>query len=251
MSKKQQYAEAMGRYSNGYRQFGLAVSATIIALQAVTLMQVPWGSIGVLNYAFCIVIAYLVTDFVNGLVHMIMDNTDRYQSAVGPLIAAFHLHHKTPRYRDSNPVKIYVLESGSKLWLVPYLAAVVSAQMLLALPALVSLILALVGVLSSMAEVSHYLCHNSPNPLVRLLQRCRLLLPPAHHSVHHTLDNTHYAFLNGLTDPLLNAIARRTCRGYMDRSDLHAKSYQGPGTGNRSNERSDVGSTAETVVALN
>lgn len=234
-TKEQQYAEAMGRYSTGlgYSQLGALVSAAVVALQAISLSQVPWGSIPPLAYLLGFVGAYLVADFVNGLIHMIMDNTDRYQSAVGPLIAAFHLHHKTPRYKDSNPLTIYVLESGSKLWLVPYLGLLVYAQANLGLPAVVSFVLAGVGVLSSVAEVSHYLCHNSTNRFVGLLQRLHLLLPPEHHAVHHTRDNTHYAFLNGVSDPLLNAIARRTCQGYMGRSDLHARSYQGPGTANR------------------
>jgi len=235
IAKEEQYAAAMRRYSSGlgYSRLGALVSAVVISLQAISLSQVPWGSIAPAAYVLGFVIAYLLADFVNGLVHMVMDNTDRYQSVVGPLIAAFHLHHKTPRYKDSNPLTIYVLESGPKLWLVPYLGLVVYAQANWALPAVVSFVLAAVGVLSSVAEVSHYLCHNSTSRAVRLLQRLRLLLPPEHHAVHHSRDNTHYAFLNGVSDPLLNAIARRTCQGYMSRSDLHAQSYEGPGTANR------------------
>jgi len=235
IAKEEQYAAAMRRYSSGlgYSRLGALVSAVVISLQAISLSQVPWGSIAPPIYVLGFVIAYLLADFVNGLVHMVMDNTDRYQSVVGPLIAAFHLHHKTPRYKDSNPLAIYVLESGAKVWLVPYLGLVVYAQANWALPAVTSFVLAAVGVLSSVAEVSHYLCHNSTSRVVRLLQRLRLLLPPEHHAVHHSRDNTHYAFLNGVSDPLLNAIARRTCQGYMSRSDLHAQSYEGPGTANR------------------
>ena len=236
MTKEQEYADAMRRYwSHGYGRVGPVVSVLVVALQIVTVARVPWGELGPLAFVCCLAAAYLLADFVNGLVHMAMDNTDSYRSVVGPLIAAFHLHHKTPRYLDSSPAAVYVLESGSKLWLVGYLVALVVAQGELAPAA--SLTLALVGVLSSVAEVSHYLCHNGGGPLVRGLQRCRLLLPPAHHAAHHTRDNTHYAFLNGLTDPLLNAIARRTCRGYVGRTDLHVRSYQGLGAGNRHTER--------------
>lgn len=235
LTKEQQYAAAMDCYSTGlgYSQLGALVSAAVVGLQAASLAQVPWREVGPGSYVLAFVIAYLLADFINGFVHMVMDNTDRYQSAVGPLIAAFHLHHKTPRYKDSNPLTIYVLESGSKLWLVPYLGLVVYAQANWAIPAAASLVLAGIGVLSSVAEVSHYLCHNSTSRPVRLLQRLRLLLPPEHHAVHHRSDNTHYAFLNGVSDPILNVIARRTCQGYVNRSDRHAQSYEGPDTANR------------------
>ena len=40
--------------------------------------------------------AYLLTDLINGLVHMYMDNNDRHDSLAGPLFANFYLHHKIP-----------------------------------------------------------------------------------------------------------------------------------------------------------
>ena len=227
MTKQEQFAAAMGRYhaAPGYARFRVGVSASVVGLQAVSISLVPWGSLSPLACLLAVLAAYLVADFVNGIVHMIMDNTDTYGGVLGPLVAVFHLHHKTPRYTDASPAAIYVLESGSKHWLVPYLAALVYAQTL-GLPAGLNLTLVLVGILSSLAEVSHYLCHNSTHPAVRLLQRLRLLLPPEHHDLHHTRDNVAYAFLNGLTDPLIDAIARRTCRGYVERTDTHVANYQ-------------------------
>ncbi len=229
MTKEEQYAAAMGRYyaAPGYARFRVGVSAAVVTLQVVSIALVPWGSLSIAGALLALLVAYLVADFVNGIVHMIMDNTDTYGGVLGPLIAVFHLHHKTPRYTDANPAAIYVLESGSKHWLVPYLALLVYAQTQ-GIPAGLNLALVLVGLLSSLAEVSHYLCHNSTHPAVRLLQRLRLLLPPEHHEVHHARDNVRYAFLNGLTDPLIDAIARRTCRGYVGRVDLHVQNYQRP-----------------------
>lgn len=230
MTKQEQFAAAMGRYhaAPGYARFRVGVSAAVVTLQAASVALVPWGSLSIAGALLAALAAYLVADFVNGIVHMIMDNTDTYGGIVGPLVAVFHLHHKTPRYTSTNPVAIYVLESGSKHWLVPYLAALVYVQTLGVMPAGLTLALVLVGLLSSFAEVSHYLCHNSTHPTVRLLQRLRLLLPPEHHAIHHTQDNVGYAFLNGLTDPLLDAIARRTCGGYVSRTDKHVGDYQRP-----------------------
>jgi hypothetical protein len=172
-------------------------------------------------------VAYLVTDFVNGLVHMYMDNNDRYKSWVGPLIANFHLHHKTPLYKKHNLLAVYFTESGSKIWLVGYLGLVVLLSASTALDPLLLSILTYVGILSSVAEVSHYLCHTSTSSISRFLASCGLLLSKRHHAKHHLQDNCGYAFLNGVTDPLLNLIAARLCDGYKQKTDLHYARYSG------------------------
>lgn len=82
------------------------------------------------------------------------------------------------------------------------------------------------GILSSVAEVSHYLCHTSSSPLAIRLGNCRIFLGKRHHAVHHLQDNRNYAFLNGLTDPLINAIAVGWGRGYKQHTDLHYAAYQ-------------------------
>ena len=47
----------------------------------------------------------------------------------------------------------------------------------------------------------------APSRFVRLLQRSRLVLDPAHHQVHHTKPfNMHYCITNGWLNPLLNKI---------------------------------------------
>ena len=234
MTKEQEYAKAMDTYHRNplYNKLALVVSAVVVFLQAVTLTGIEWDMPPV-AYALCLVVTYLVTDFINGLVHMFMDNNNNYTSIIGPLIAVFHLHHKHPLYKDRHPAMIYILESGSKNWLVVYLSLVIFAQNYSAMAPSLNFTLVMVGVLSSFAEVSHYLCHNSFSPAVQFLQRWGVLLRPGHHARHHEADNVNYAFLNGVTDPLLNAIAHRTCNGYMTRSDLHVKSYTGGQSSNR------------------
>jgi sterol desaturase/sphingolipid hydroxylase (fatty acid hydroxylase superfamily) len=170
-------------------------------------------------------VAYLLTDFINGLVHMYMDNNDRYESIDGPLIANFHLHHRTPQYRQNNLLAVYFTESGSKVWLVGYLLLVLSIQSVFAIHPVVSYTLVYIGILSSVAEVSHYLCHSSTSALAGFLAGCGLLLSKRHHARHHLQDNCSYAFLNGFSDPLLDRIAAVLCRGYKQRSDLHYACY--------------------------
>lgn len=183
-------------------------------------------------FTLVFVASYFMTDFINGYVHMYMDNNHGYESLLGPFIASFHLHHRTPSYRDFSIFRIYFNESGSKFWLVPFLMLTVVLTFFPVNPYfLLSLIL--IGILSSVAEVSHFLCHNSTHKVVLFLQKNHILLSMNHHSNHHEKDNQSYAFLNGMSDFLLDRIASRVYGGYKENSDLHAKAYVGTDTDNR------------------
>jgi hypothetical protein len=215
-------------YQNIYKLVSvLNVSMQIILLFILFSLNLQWYF-----YIIGLFIAYFLTDFINGLVHMYMDNNDNYNSIWGPFIASFHLHHKTQMYKDANIFLIYFNESGAKFWLVPYLAIVI----LLSLSQINTFVLHLliyIGILSSFAEVSHYLCHNRNSNLVKSLQKYRILLPTKHHAKHHRFDNQSYAFLNGTSDFIIDKIAKKLYKGYKDGSDEHFKKYDGEGTKNR------------------
>jgi len=228
-AKQEQFNLAMERYNSKfrYRILGKSVSIIIIYLQLYLLQRIWPQSIGIALQVFSFVAAYLLTDLINGLVHMYMDNNDSYDSIAGPLIANFHLHHKVPLYKKNNLLVIYFTESGSKLWLVVYLLAVFFIQGGLEINSTALYILVYIGILSSIAEVSHYLCHTSRSSLARFLANCGLLLSKRHHAGHHLQDNNNYAFLNGFSDPLLNRIAVACCKGYKNNTDLHFAGYAG------------------------
>lgn len=226
-AKQQEFNAAMELYNSGrrYKVFGVAVSIINVSLQLYLLYRIWPQSIGAVRQIFSLILAYVITDFVNGLVHMYMDNNDRYDTLAGPLIANFHMHHKIPQYKIRNLLFVYFMESGSKIWLVGYLLAVL---LLLGIPGLnpVALyILVYIGILSSFAEISHYLCHSSTSPLVDFLGKYGLLLSKRHHARHHLQDNSNYAFLNGLSDPLINLIAEKYYKGYKHNTDLHFAHY--------------------------
>ena len=216
-----------------YALFGHLVSTANIILQLYLLYRVWPLSIGPVWQLVALVAAYLLTDFINGLVHMYMDNNDRYESIDGPLIANFHLHHKTPVYTQRNLLLVYFLETGSKVWLVGYLLLVVALEALFEINSTVLYTLVYIGILSSVAEVSHYLCHSSLSPVAQFLARIGLLLSKRHHAPHHLRDNISYAFLNGFSDPLLNLIAAACCKGYKQQTDLHYAQYTMPDTESR------------------
>ena len=225
--KQRQFNAAMELYTSRlrYRLLGMAVALANVVLQVWLLWLLRPLSIGAGGQLLALGCAWLLADFVNGLVHMYMDNNDRYDSLAGPLIANFHLHHRTPRYTTHSLPVVYFIESGFKVWLLPCLAIIALLTEVDRLPPLLLHILVYSGILSSIAEVSHYLCHKSVSPFAMLLGNCRILLSKRHHAVHHLQDNVSYAFLNGLTDPLLNPIARRVFTGYKQNTDLHFATY--------------------------
>jgi len=233
--KQRQFNAAMKRYEEVafYRILGKAVSVANVSLQLYLVARIWPVSIGVPLQIVAFLAAYVVADFVNGLVHMYMDGNDGYESAVGPLVAAFHLHHKTPLYRKTNLLLVYFNESGAKLWLVGYLLLAANSLRTLAAHPVILYVIVYVGILSSVAEVSHYCCHVADSRWARSLSRAGLLLSMKHHAPHHREDNVNYAFLNGLTDPLLNVIARRYFGGYKNATDRHYATYVGSGTANR------------------
>ena len=208
-----------------YKMLGMLVSIICISLQLYLLYRIWPQSIGTGLQVLSLLAAYLLTDFINGLVHMFMDNNDRYDSLAGPLIANFHQHHKIPQYKKKNLLIVYFSETGSKIWLVAYLLFVFFILEIVEVDSTVVYTLVYVGILSSVAEVSHYLCHSSTSTMAGFLGSIGLLLSKRHHARHHLQDNCNYAFLNGCTDPLLNRIAATLCRGYKNNSDLHYANY--------------------------
>lgn len=225
--KTKEYKVALEKYNTvfWYTRTETVASVIVITLQIATLITLfpQYNASNIMAIIMTIVIAYVATDFINGLAHMIADNTTNYTSFVGPFFAAFKLHHSKLYYQSKHPIKIYFYESGHKLWLVFYLLIIFIVQHCVNLNFCLNLFLVIIGTLSSVAELSHFWCHNSQNgnAIIRALQKYRLLLSMKHHRIHHCSDNINYAFLNGLTDPLLNIIARIFYQGYKNRSDLH------------------------------
>jgi len=233
--KQNQFNAAMDLYEKKsiYKLIGKAVSLANVSLQLYLMYLVLPLSLGWPLQLCAIVIAYVAADFLNGLVHMYMDNNDSYDSPAGPLIAAFHLHHMTPLYKKNNILIVYFNESGAKNWLVGYLLLAVLLIKTDVLHPVTAFIVVYVGILSSVAEVSHYSCHVMDSGITSYLRSAGLFLSKKHHAHHHIEDNVNYAFLNGLTDPLMNVIARTFFRGYKNTTDKHYAAYTGSGTANR------------------
>lgn len=233
--KQLEFNAAMAKYESVfiYRFAGVATSFIVILLQALLAVLASQQTIGPKRHLLTLVLAYVLADFVNGLVHMYMDNSDGYTSPFGPLIAAFHLHHRTPLYRQRPLLAVYFQESGSKIWLAVVLVIAAAAVWQGRLSGIGLYGMLYFTIFSSLAEVSHYLCHVPHSWIAGLPGKVRLLLPSSHHARHHVEDNVNYGFLNGMTDPVLNVIAKALFKGYKNTTDTHYSMYAGLDTQNR------------------
>jgi hypothetical protein len=235
--KQKQYNAAMDIYDKMpvYVRIGLAVSFINVGCQVLIGVFTFRQSIGPFRQVLVFAVAYILADFVNGLVHMYMDNADDYEAPYGPLIAAFHLHHRTPAYKIKPLAAVYWHESGSKIWLAMFQLAAVAAALLGAVSGAAMWGIFYFSVLSCVAEVSHYLCHvPNTNAFERFLGRVGILMNNRYHArEHHTKDNINYSFLNAMTDPLVDLIAKKLYTGYKETTDTHYAYYTGAGTENR------------------
>jgi uncharacterized membrane protein YecN with MAPEG domain len=241
--KIEEFKVAIEKYHHHgvYQWVGRVASVFVIVLQLTTaycFFQNHDGCADPVHYFFLIpvfFVAYVITDFINGLIHMYMDNNTDYDSYVGPFVAAFHMHHKNPDYKNKNAIRVYFDESGAKLWLPFYLIVVVFVELKFNVLIYFNFLCLCFGILSSFAEVSHYWCHNATNKnrVIGFFQKWGVLLSKKHHTHHHVSDNVNYAFLNGVTDPLINKIAGYLYQGYKNNADQHVLAYQGLQTLNR------------------
>ena len=131
-NKVSEFSSAIEKYNTFslYTEFETILAIVVVALQALSMINLvqTYHFQGRASLIFVLILAYLVTDFFNGLVHMIVDNNTNYTSKVGPFIAAFHMHHHTLKYKEKHALKIYFTESGHKFWLVIYLILLTSSQ---------------------------------------------------------------------------------------------------------------------------
>jgi hypothetical protein len=234
--KHRQFNAAMEKYQNNpvYLWVGGVVSFVNVSLQGVLVVLMFPYSIGLAKQALTLVAAYIFADFVSGLVHMYMDNNDDYLSPWGPLVAAFHLHHRMPKYKQKPLVAVYYHETGSKIWLVFFEAAAVFAVWYGMVPDTIAYGAMYFAVFSSIAEVSHYLCHVPNSGVMRLLGQAGILMSSKYHiQRHHLQDNKNYTFLNCMTDSLVDLIANFLRLGYKNTTDTHYASYSGADTENR------------------
>ncbi len=160
--------------------------------------------------ALAIPLAFVLGDFVGGLVHWAADTYFSEDTpVVGPaLVKPFRQHHIFPR--DICKHTLVSIVGNVCILAVPVLALClfllwVSQHGLLAFAILGTTLMVAATVATN---VFHKWAHQErPSAGVRWLQRLRLVLEPRHHQLHHTEPfERHYCITNGWLNPLLNKI---------------------------------------------
>lgn len=231
--KQIEFNKAMDLYETKpiYQRFSKLISFINVFGQIILLVIIFHKGIDFSTHFFAFILAFILADFWNGLVHMYMDNYDNYSGFLGPFVASFHLHHRTPLYRRKPVFMVYFDESGSKIWMA--FVEILIIAIFLKLPDFYQVGFAYFFILSSFAELSHYFCHTVDGKFINFLQSIGFILNKKHHAIHHMKDNKNYAFLNGISDPLINLIADKYYKGYKNGTDRHYETYVGSDTKNR------------------
>jgi ubiquitin-conjugating enzyme E2 variant len=160
----------------------VAACAALGGVVAARLGARPLDPVTVLAFLPAVLAGYVAADLVSGLVHWFCDHfLEEHTPVVGPaLIAPFREHHRDPLAMTRHG--FLELSGNSCLALLPVLAAAWRWPLGAWLDALVLAFgAAVVG-----TNLLHKWAHAPAAPAaVRWLQRCRLVLSPGAHAVHH------------------------------------------------------------------
>jgi sterol desaturase/sphingolipid hydroxylase (fatty acid hydroxylase superfamily) len=173
--------------------------------------QFDWVTL-ILAIAIGLPLAWVLADFVSGLVHWFADSYGADDTPLfGPwLIRPFRQHHVYPRDICTHGL---VLAIGNSCTLaVPLQAGVLYLLLTEDEVSITRAFLAFVTNLFTIAMVATNVLHKwahaeKTNWLISRLQRLRVFLSPAHHHLHHTKPfDSNYCITNGWLNPLLERI---------------------------------------------
>jgi hypothetical protein len=225
----------------------VAITAAVAAVAAVQVAQHQDRS--VLLFVVAFFVSGFLADAFTGLAHFCFDYVFPYWVPIfGPIAKEFREHHEYPTLDPSNyaenltkgsyaslPVSLIVLYlsfrhpsgsiwflatatlSGISIWAFFFHQIHSYAHMGSILPpeelhACIARIRLLPSTDEQVREFAS-LFEAVPIPLpIRVLQRCRIILNPATHNLHHVLFESDFSSVNGWSDPLLNFVLAPVAR---------------------------------------
>lgn len=204
---RQQDAHTLAQgYSPAIRAMEIASIVTFVSLELFLVYRV-WGNphLGALLLLGALVLGYLAADFVSGFVHWAGDT---WGSTEMPLLGKAFIRPFREHHVDEKAITRHdFVETNGNNCLVSIPVAIIavllphsSAPWLFASVSLGSMIFWVMAT-NQFHKWSHV---DVPGPVVGLLQRLHLILPPDHHQVHHTAPfNKYYCITVGwLNKPL-------------------------------------------------
>ena len=245
----------------------VAITAAVVFAAAVQVGLHQDGSLLLLVVAFFV--SGFLADAFTGLAHFCFDYVFPYWVPIfGPIAKEFRDHHEDPTLDPSNyaenltkgsfcslPVALIVLYlafacpsgsawflllatlSGISIWAFLFHQIHSYAHMGSILPPdeLHACIARLRKLPTTEQQVREFakLFEAVPIPLpIRTLQRCRIILNPATHNLHHVLFESDFSSVNGWSDPLLNVVlgpvARRKKAGMAALEQIRKNAEQVP-----------------------
>lgn len=186
-----------------YEVIAVLVAYALLTAQIVRFASAPeiWGWAPLLVF----LLGYPLADFVSGLVHWGGDTWgNEHTPLIGRFIKPFRVHHDRPR--DLLGTHFLSTNSDAAFAFIPYLAAAFFFPLDWEWSRLVSTLLFGIGVFGLPTSQIHKWAHmrRPPRP-VKWLQKCRLILGPKHHDVHHKSPHlVNYCITTGWCNPILN-----------------------------------------------
>ena len=165
------------------------------------------GGLSVGTHAGLVVAAALYTDWMSGVLHVVLDNPIlNTWPIIGPEARAFQGHHFDPTGVARGPILDMVREDHSLVFLVLTVFAVgrpTSAGLLT------------FGLhfcwMTHLMMASHRWSHTHPKYLpsvVRAMQDAGVIMSIKHHSQHHASYDSNFCIFSGVCNPLLNVIVK-------------------------------------------
>ena len=184
------------------------VAAPALALLLVVRIAMAEATAPARAVAIAALTGYVTADFMSGLVHWIFDTwgTERTPLIGQGFIRPFREHHTDPLSITRHD---FVATNGNTFMASLPLLAAACAMPLTSTPRIVVAVflLALLFGLLATNQIHKWAHTENPGRIIALLQRCRLILTPQHHRVHHVAPYaTHYCITTGWLNAILGAV---------------------------------------------
>jgi hypothetical protein len=165
------------------------------------------GGLSVGTHAGLVVAAALYTDWMSGVLHVVLDNPIlNTWPIIGPEARAFQGHHFDPTGVARGPILDMVREDHSLVFLVLTVFAIGRPT---------SAALLTFGLhfcwMTHLMMASHRWSHTHPKYLpsvVRAMQDAGVIMSIKHHSKHHASYDSNFCIFSGICNPLLNVIVK-------------------------------------------
>ena len=231
-----------------------AITVALLLLAFCAWLLASYGQASILLLLLAFLVSGFLSDAFTGLAHFCFDYVFPHDLPVlGPIAKEFQDHHEEPTldpslYRQNFTKGAYASIPASLLTIVLWLALPETALSFFCI-AIVACISAWAFFFHQLHSYAHMGSHLAPDlflvriaeigrlpskrdqhrelkalfadvpipPLVRLLQRCRLILSPERHNLHHTHFEADFSSVNGWSDPLLNIFLKPLARRYKAR----------------------------------